>query len=62
MTLYHGFHEGDDVPLNGSSYSNRNFDSESARSLFHADTPAGVLQEIALKCGTKVSGNMCLLL
>lgn len=35
-------------------------DSESERSLFHADSTDGVLREIALKCGTKVSGNMCL--
>ena len=59
MTIYHGCHEGDDIPLSGSSYSNRDFDSESGRSLFHADTTAGVLQEIALNCGTKVSGNIC---
>ncbi|XP_020220729.1 RNA polymerase II C-terminal domain phosphatase-like 1 isoform X2 [Cajanus cajan] len=36
------------------AYSNRDFDSESGHSLFHADTTSGVLQEIALKCGTKV--------
>ncbi|TKY71675.1 RNA polymerase II C-terminal domain phosphatase 1 [Spatholobus suberectus] len=58
LSSYHSF-PGDDIPLNGTSYSNRDFDRESGRSLFHADTPAGVLQEIALKCGTKVSENMC---
>uniref|UniRef100_A0A0R0FX85 protein-serine/threonine phosphatase n=1 Tax=Glycine max TaxID=3847 RepID=A0A0R0FX85_SOYBN len=53
LSSYHSF-PGDDIPLSGSSYSNRDFDSESGRSLFHADITAGVLQEIALKCGTKV--------
>eukprot|EP00256_Glycine_max_P066370 XP_025980965.1 RNA polymerase II C-terminal domain phosphatase-like 1 isoform X2 [Glycine max] len=53
LSSYHSL-PGDDIPLSGSSYSNRDFDSESGRSLFHADTTAGVLQEIALNCGTKV--------
>ncbi|RZB63518.1 RNA polymerase II C-terminal domain phosphatase-like 1 isoform X4 [Glycine soja] len=53
LSSYHSF-PGDDIPLSGSSYSNRDFDSESGRSLFHADITTGVLQEIALKCGTKV--------
>ncbi|RDY02923.1 RNA polymerase II C-terminal domain phosphatase-like 1, partial [Mucuna pruriens] len=53
LSSYHSF-PGDDIPLSGSSYSNRDFESESGRSLFHADTTAGVLEEIALKCGTKV--------
>ncbi|KAK7327914.1 hypothetical protein VNO77_22007 [Canavalia gladiata] len=53
LSSYHSF-PGDDIHLNSTSYSNRDFDSESGRSQFHADTTAGVLQEIALKCGTKV--------
>ncbi|KAK7412322.1 hypothetical protein VNO78_03775 [Psophocarpus tetragonolobus] len=53
LASYRSFPD-DHIPLSSSSYSNRDFDSESGRSLFHADTTAGVLQEIALKCGTKV--------
>nr|XP_027191342.1 RNA polymerase II C-terminal domain phosphatase-like 1 isoform X2 [Cicer arietinum] len=45
---------GDDTPFGRSSSSHRDFDSESGHSVFNAETPAIVLQEIALKCGTKV--------
>nr|KYP61031.1 hypothetical protein KK1_023455 [Cajanus cajan] len=45
---------GDDIPFSRSSSSHRDLDSESSHSVLHADTPAVVLQEIALKCGTKV--------
>lgn len=53
MTISHGCYEGDDIPF-GRSSSSHSLDSESGHSLLHADTPAVVLQEIALKCGTKV--------
>ncbi|KAL2341918.1 hypothetical protein Fmac_009858 [Flemingia macrophylla] len=53
LSGYHSF-PGDDIPLSGSAYSNRDFDSQSGRTVFHAHTASGVLQEIALKCGTKV--------
>lgn len=55
MTISHGCCEGDDTPFGRSSSSHRDFDSESGHSVFNAETPAIVLQEIALKCGTKVS-------
>ncbi|RDX74767.1 RNA polymerase II C-terminal domain phosphatase-like 1, partial [Mucuna pruriens] len=45
---------GDDIPFSRSSSSHRDLDSETGHSVLHADTPAVVLQEIALKCGTKV--------
>ncbi|XP_068469989.1 RNA polymerase II C-terminal domain phosphatase-like 1 isoform X2 [Phaseolus vulgaris] len=44
----------DEIPFSRSSSSHRDLDSESSHSVFHADTPVVVLQEIALKCGTKV--------
>ena len=55
ITVCHGCYEGDDLHLSRSSSSHRDLDTESGHSLLHADTPVGVLQEIALKCGTKVS-------
>lgn len=45
--------EGED-PLSRSSSSSRDVDFESGRDVSSAETPAGVLQDIALKCGTKV--------
>lgn len=48
------FLKGEEPPLNRSSSSNRDFDYESGRAISNAETPAGVLQEIAMKCGTKV--------
>ncbi|OIW10434.1 hypothetical protein TanjilG_24994 [Lupinus angustifolius] len=53
LSSYHSF-SGDDIRLSRSFSSHRGLDSESGHSLLHADTPAGVVQEIALKCGTKV--------
>ncbi|XP_004293503.1 PREDICTED: RNA polymerase II C-terminal domain phosphatase-like 1 isoform X1 [Fragaria vesca subsp. vesca] len=53
MSGYHSF-SGEEPPLNRSSSSNRDFDYESGRAISNAETPAGVLQEIAMKCGTKV--------
>lgn len=53
MTISHGCYEGDDI-LFGRSSSSHSLDSEYGHSLLHADTPAVVLHEIALKCGTKV--------
>lgn len=49
--------EGEETPLNRSSSSNRDFDFETGRAVSNAETPAGVLQEIAMKCGTRVIGN-----
>lgn len=45
--------EGEEVPL-GRSSSNRDLDFESGRGAPYAETPAVGLQEIAMKCGTKV--------
>ncbi|XP_058730856.1 RNA polymerase II C-terminal domain phosphatase-like 1 [Vicia villosa] len=53
LPSYHSL-SGDDIPFGRSSSSNRDLDSESGHSALHAETPAVVLQEIALKCGTKV--------
>ncbi|CAL0312048.1 unnamed protein product [Lupinus luteus] len=53
LSSYHSF-SGDDIRLSRSFSSHRDPNSESGHSLLHADTPAVVLQEIALKCGTKV--------
>jgi hypothetical protein len=55
MTISGGRYAGDDIPFGRSSSSHRDLDSEFGRSVLHADTPAVVLQEIAMKCGTKVS-------
>jgi len=55
-TISHGCsYAGDDIPFGRSSSSHRDLDSESGNSVLHAETPAAVLQEIALKCGTKAS-------
>ncbi|KAJ1417623.1 HAD-like superfamily [Sesbania bispinosa] len=53
LSSYHSL-SGDDIPFSRSSSSHRDLDSESGHSVMHADIPAVVLQEIALKCGTKV--------
>ncbi|XP_050370211.1 RNA polymerase II C-terminal domain phosphatase-like 1 isoform X2 [Argentina anserina] len=53
MSGYHSF-SGEESPLYRSSSSNRDFDFESGRPVSNAETPASVLQEIAMKCGTKV--------
>ncbi|XP_061375549.1 RNA polymerase II C-terminal domain phosphatase-like 1 isoform X2 [Gastrolobium bilobum] len=50
---YHSF-SGDNISLSNSSSRNKDLDSELGSSLFHSDTAAGVLEEIARKCGTKV--------
>ncbi|CAK7350626.1 unnamed protein product [Dovyalis caffra] len=49
---YHSF-QGEETPLSRSS-SNRDLDLESERAFASAETPVEALQEIALKCGTKV--------
>lgn len=49
--------EGEDMPLSRSSSRNRDLDFESGRVVSSAETPAGVLQDIAIKCGTKVTRN-----
>ncbi|KAJ6416569.1 hypothetical protein OIU84_002430 [Salix udensis] len=48
---YHSFQE--ETPLNRSS-SNRDLDLESERAFAIAETPVDILQEIAMKCETKV--------
>ncbi|XP_028775574.1 RNA polymerase II C-terminal domain phosphatase-like 1 [Neltuma alba] len=53
LSTSHSF-SSEDVPLSRSSSSLRDLDSESGRSLLHADSPAGAMKEIAMKCGTKV--------
>jgi len=56
VTISHGCsYAGDDIPFGRSSSSHTDLDSESGNSVLHAETPVAVLQEIALKCGTKVS-------
>lgn len=55
MIISDGSFIGDDIPFSRSSSSHRDVDSESGHSVLHADAPAVVLQDIALKCGTKVS-------
>ncbi|XP_042941676.1 RNA polymerase II C-terminal domain phosphatase-like 1 isoform X2 [Carya illinoinensis] len=53
LSSYRSF-SGEDIPLSRPSSSNRDFDFESGRGVSNAETPAGVLQDIAMKCGTKV--------
>ncbi|XP_065877295.1 RNA polymerase II C-terminal domain phosphatase-like 1 isoform X2 [Euphorbia lathyris] len=45
---------GEDIPLSRSMSSNRDLDFESDRAVPSAETPVGVLQDIAMKCGAKV--------
>ncbi|WCJ26998.1 C-terminal domain phosphatase-like 1 [Euphorbia peplus] len=45
---------GDDILLSRSTSSNRDLDFESDRAVPSAETPVGVLQDIAVKCGAKV--------
>lgn len=53
-----GFHfEGEEIPLSRSSSSSRDVDFESGRDVSSTETPSGVLQDIAMKCGTKVIGT-----
>ncbi|XP_058200858.1 RNA polymerase II C-terminal domain phosphatase-like 1 isoform X2 [Rhododendron vialii] len=52
LSTYHSF-SGEDVPL-GRSPSSRDLDVELGRVDLYAETPAGALQDIAIKCGTKV--------
>uniref|UniRef100_A0A5B6ZK95 protein-serine/threonine phosphatase n=1 Tax=Davidia involucrata TaxID=16924 RepID=A0A5B6ZK95_DAVIN len=53
LPSYHSF-SGEDVPLGRSSSSNRDLDMEPGRVDLYAESPAGALQDIAFKCGTKV--------
>ncbi|KAJ0018280.1 hypothetical protein Pint_10632 [Pistacia integerrima] len=53
LSSYNSF-SGDEVPLSRSSSSNKDFDFESGRDVSSAETPAAVLQDIAIKCGAKV--------
>ncbi|XP_021670437.2 RNA polymerase II C-terminal domain phosphatase-like 1 isoform X3 [Hevea brasiliensis] len=52
MSNYHSF-SGEEIPLSRPSSSNRDLDFESERAVRSAETPVGVLQEIAMKCGAK---------
>ena len=51
---WHFLCEGEDVPLGRSSSSTRDLDIEPGRVDIYSETPAGALQDIATKCGTKV--------
>ncbi|XP_044461081.1 RNA polymerase II C-terminal domain phosphatase-like 1 [Mangifera indica] len=54
LSSYNSF-SGDEVPLSHSSSSNsKDFDFESGRDISSAESPAVVLQDIAIKCGAKV--------
>ncbi|KAK7319660.1 hypothetical protein RJT34_04383 [Clitoria ternatea] len=53
LSNYHSL-SGDDIPMSRSSSSHRDLDSESGHSVLYVDPSAVVLQDIALKCGTKV--------
>ncbi|XP_007025680.2 PREDICTED: RNA polymerase II C-terminal domain phosphatase-like 1 [Theobroma cacao] len=50
---YHSF-SGEEMPLSQSSSSHRDLDFESGRTVTSGETSAGVLQDIAMKCGAKV--------
>ncbi|XAR66443.1 Phosphoprotein phosphatase [Bertholletia excelsa] len=50
---YHSFSD-EDVPLGYSLTGSRDLQIESGRGDLYSETPAGALQDIALKCGTKV--------
>ncbi|KAG8634474.1 RNA polymerase II C-terminal domain phosphatase-like 1 isoform X3 [Manihot esculenta] len=52
ISSYHSF-SGEEIPLSQSSSSNRDLDFESERAVSSAETPVGVLQEIAMKCSAK---------
>ncbi|KAK4858138.1 hypothetical protein QYF36_011597 [Acer negundo] len=53
LSSYNSF-SGEEIPMSRSSSSSRDFDFESGRDVSSAETPVGVIQEIAIKCGTKV--------
>ena len=46
---------GEEFPLSRLSSSNREAEFDSGPIVSNAETPAGVLQEIGMKCGTKVA-------
>lgn len=56
MVLQYGdaFFVGEEIPFSRSSSSNRDLDFEAGRGVSNGETPAVVLQDIAMKCGTKV--------
>ncbi|KAM7262854.1 hypothetical protein ACFE04_000537 [Oxalis oulophora] len=56
---YHSF-SGDEMSISRSSSSNRD-DFESGRAFSTAETPVEVLQDIAMKCGTKVEFRSALI-
>ncbi|KAL7243788.1 hypothetical protein ACSBR1_016083 [Camellia fascicularis] len=53
LSSYHSF-SGEEVPLGRSSSSSRELDVEPGRVDPYTETPIGALQDIAIKCGTKV--------
>lgn len=53
LSEYQSF-SGEEIPLSRSSSSSRDVDFESGRDVSSTETPSGVLQDIAMKCGTKV--------
>ncbi|XVF87514.1 hypothetical protein PTKIN_Ptkin18bG0126200 [Pterospermum kingtungense] len=50
---HHSF-SGEEMPLSRSSSSLKDLDFESGQTVPSGETPAGVLQDIAMKCGAKV--------
>lgn len=48
------FFVGEEMPLSRTSSSSRDTDFESGQAEPDTETSAGVLQEIAMKCGAKV--------
>ncbi|XWS15721.1 hypothetical protein CRYUN_Cryun34aG0026200 [Craigia yunnanensis] len=53
LSSYNSF-SGEEMPLSRSSSSNKALDFESGRTVPSGETPAVVLQDIAMKCGAKV--------
>ncbi|GKV45845.1 hypothetical protein SLEP1_g52881 [Rubroshorea leprosula] len=45
---------GEEIPIRQFYSSNMDFDSESEQAISSGETPTAVLQDIAMKCGTKV--------
>ncbi|OMO76472.1 Double-stranded RNA-binding protein [Corchorus capsularis] len=45
---------GDEMPMGRASSGHKDLDFESGRTVPSGETPAGVLQDIAMKCGAKV--------
>ncbi|GKV45843.1 hypothetical protein SLEP1_g52881 [Rubroshorea leprosula] len=53
VSSYNSF-SGEEIPIRQFYSSNMDFDSESEQAISSGETPTAVLQDIAMKCGTKV--------